>query len=114
MRYGFAAVFVVCAGMSATAQAVGHEFRPELVLTSPRVNGFGLQLLWEQHLEGSEFEPIEKIRGVGVSGPLFGHFRPVIEVREVKQPLQEEHRFIPSLFSTFTLPNEFELRSRTR
>lgn len=66
----------------------------------------------EQQLD---YEPVEKIMGVGVSGPLYGgRFRPVLEVREVKQPAQEEHRYIPTIYSTFSLASEFEMRNRTR
>ena len=114
MRKLCVSCLIVLAGLNANAQGAAHEYRPEVVLTLPRVDGYALQLLVEQHLATSDLFPNERTLGVGVSGPLLGRFRPVFEIRQVQQPTSFEHRYIPTVLWTVALPGEFELRSRTR
>lgn len=110
----FALVLCVAAAATAGAQAAIREYRPEIVVTSPRVRGFGAQFLAEQHLAMGDLAPNERILGVGVVSPVFLHVRAALEARQVMQPTVLEHRYIPTIFSTVPLAASFEARNRTR
>ena len=110
----FAAVLVIAGTAPAGAQATIREYRPEIVVTSPRVRGFGAQLLLEQHLSMSTLAPNERILGVGVVSPVFLHLRAALEARQVMRPAELEFRYIPTILSTIPLWHGFEARNRTR
>ena len=114
MRLALAPVLLAIASATAGGQAAIHEYRPEIIVTSPRVHGFGAQFLYEQHLETGTLAPNERIQGVGIVSPVFLHVRAAVEVRQVQQPTHVEHRYIPTIFSTVPLRGGFELRNRTR
>ena len=98
----------------ANGQAALHEYRPEIILTSPRVHGFGVQFLYEQHLDAQTLLPDERIQGIGVVSPVFLHVRASVEARKVTQGSLVEHRYIPTVSSTVPLGAGFEMRNRTR
>ncbi len=110
----FASVLVVAGAAAAGAQAAIREYRPEIIVTSPRVRGFGAQLLVEQHLAMGTFAPNERILGVGVVSPVFLHLRAALEARQVMRPTELELRYIPTILSTIPLWHGFEARNRTR
>lgn len=83
-------------------------------MTSPRYAGYGLQFLYEQHLQMADLAPNERILGLGVVSPTYGLFRFALEVRQVTQPTVTEHRYIPTVYTTIPLGGGFELRDRTR
>lgn len=115
MRHALlASVLLAATCVEASGQTATHEYRPEIVITSPRVYGFGAQFLYEQHLETSTLAPHERIQGIGILSPTFFHLRGALEVRQVQQPTVVEHRYIPTIFSTIPLGAGFELRNRTR
>ena len=107
-------VLLAIVSANAGGQATIHEYRPEIIVTSPRVHGFGAQFLYEQHLETGTLAPHERIQGVGIVSPVFLHVRAAVEVRQVQQPTFVERRYIPTIFSTVPLRGGFELRNRTR
>jgi hypothetical protein len=109
-----APVLLAALSTAASAQSAIHEYRPEVVITSPRVHGFGGQFLYEQHLETETLAPNERIIGVGIVVPPFHGLRGALEVRQVQMPTVLEHRYIPTIFTTVPLAAGFELRSRTR
>ncbi len=95
------------------AQAI-HEYRPELVVTLPRVSGVGVTLLIEQHLGTGDLAPNERILGVGLVSPLLHRVSLAMEARQVLTGGVMEHRFLPIVNSSAPLPGGFELRNRTR
>ena len=109
-----ASVLVVAGAVAAGAQAAIREYRPEVIVTSPRVRGFGAQLLVEQHLAMGTLAPNERILGVGVVSPVFLHLRAALEARQVMRPTELEFRYIPTILSTIPLWQGFEARNRTR
>jgi len=109
-----ASVLLAATSVEASGQPAIHEYRPEIIVTSPRVLGFGAQFLYEQHLETGTLAPNERIQGIGIVSPSFLHVRAALEVRQVQQPTVLEHRYIPTIFSTIPLGAGFELRNRTR
>lgn len=110
----FASVLVVAGAAAAGAQAANREYRPEIIVTSPRMRGFGAQLLVEQHLAMGTLAPNERILGVGVVSPVFLHLRAALEARQVMRPTELEFRYIPTILSTIPLWHGFEARNRTR
>ncbi|CAN5915829.1 hypothetical protein BH11GEM1_BH11GEM1_01070 [soil metagenome] len=115
MRLTFSVSLLVVAGAAtAGAQATIREYRPEVIVTSPRARGFGAQVLAEQHLAMGDLAPNERILGLGVVSPVFLHVRAALEARQVKQPTVLEHRYIPTIYSTIPLGSGCEARNRTR
>ena len=110
----FASLLALSTATNASGQAAIREYRPEIIVTSPRVRGFGAQFLAEQHLAMGDLAPKERILGLGVVSPVFLHLRAALEARQVMQPTVLEHRYIPSIFSTVPLGGGFEARNRTR
>ena len=98
----------------AQGQSAVHEYRPELTLTTPRVEGVALQFVVEQHLETATLAPDERQLGVALTGPTWSGLRPAFEVRYIEAPTSYEHRYIPQLYSALPLIAGLELRSRTR
>ena len=65
MRRALIASLLLAGVAPARAQSAIQEYRPEIVVTLPKVRGFGVQLLAEQHLETRDLYPNERISGVG-------------------------------------------------
>ena len=115
MRLIFFSSLLVAAGAATVdAQAAIREYRPSVIVTSQRVAGLAAQILVEQHLAVGTLAPNERVLGVGVSSPVFLHVRAAFEAREVMQPTQLEHRYIPAVLFTIPLGRGFEARNRTR
>lgn len=117
MRRVVFACLLLAAFNTGRAQGAAHEYRPEIVVTLPRLYGFGLQFLVEQHLETGDLAPNELIQGVGIVTPTLyapANARFVMEVRQVITPTVTEHRYIPTVLSALPLGAGFELRNRTR
>ena len=115
MRFALIApVLLGTVSLAARAQSAIHEYRPEVVITSPRIHGFGAQVLFEQHIETGKFAPNERIVGIGIVVPPFHALRGLVEVRQVQTPTAFEHRYIPTILSTVPLGAGFEMRNRTR
>jgi hypothetical protein len=117
MRRVVLASLLLTAFGTGRAQDAAHEYRPEIAVTLPRLYGFGLQLLVEQHLATSDLAPNERTQGVGLVtptlyAPLTARF--VMEVRQVIMPTVTEHRYIPTVLTAAPLGAGFELRNRTR
>ncbi|MEP6989494.1 MAG: hypothetical protein ABJA80_01085 [bacterium] len=108
-----ASALLVTAAARVHAQAI-HEYRPELVVTLPRVAGVGVTLLIEQHLGMGDFAPNERILGVGVVSPPYHRVSVAMEARQVLTGGVMEHRFLPIVNSSAALPGGFEVRNRTR
>lgn len=109
-----ATLLLIMGAATALAQGAVREYRPEIIVTSPRVHGIGAQLLVEQHLAMGDLAPNERIIGVGLVSPVVLHVRAALEARQVMQPSVLEHRYIPTIFSTVPLRGGFEARNRTR
>lgn len=110
------ASLLFAASATARAQGANHEYRPELVLTLPRVQGYGLQILFESHIETEDLKEAERIAGVGIVSPTLYEplsVRFAVEGRQVSSPTVVEHRYIPTMFSAVPI-GQFELRNRTR
>jgi hypothetical protein len=109
-----ASLLLIVAAACVSAQSVIHEYRPEIAVTSPRVDGFGLTFLIEHHLETESLFPNERIMGFGMVSPTFHHVSAAFEARQVQLNGILEHRYLPILYSTLPLPAGFELRDRAR
>ena len=100
MRFTFLASVLAVAGAGAAgAQAANREYRPEIIVTSPRLRGYGAQLLVEQHLAMGTLAPNERILGVGVVSPVFLHLRAALEARQVMRPTELEFRYKTTLMN---------------
>src|SRR5258708_12279105 len=98
MRRAFLASLLLAAGVPVRAQTALHEFRPELIMTSPRAWGVGVQLLIEQHLATETFAVNERIQGLGLVSPGPIGTRLALEVRQFSQPPITEPPSIPPAF----------------
>lgn len=116
MRRAFlASLLLALSAPGTSAQSPIHEYRPEIIVTLPRVDGFGLQLLLDEHLAMSDLAPNEIQIGVGVVTPHLHHVNVALEVRQVRTINGTlEHRYVPTLYANIPLPYGFELRDRAR
>lgn len=108
-----ASFLLIAIAARAHSQAI-HEYRPELVVTLPRVSGVGVTLQFEQHLGMGDLAPNERILGVGLVSPLFHRVSVAMEARQVLTGGVTEHRYLPIVNSSAPLPGGFEIRNRTR
>ena len=99
---------------STRAQDAVREYRPEIVITSPRFHAIALQTIVEQHLQMRDLAPNERILGIGLNTSTFLHVRGGFEARQILTPTALEHRYIPTVYSTTPLWGAFESRNRTR
>ena len=103
------------AARSSLCQTVIHEFRGEIVVTTPRIDGFGASLLVEQHLETDDLAPNERILGFGLVSPTFHRVSAALETRQVTMRNGlVEHRYIPTIYANAPLLAGFELHDRAR
>lgn len=108
---------ILLAGIAHTvrAQAKLREYRPEVILTLPRVHGFGMTLLLDERLAMSDLAPNEIIFGVGFVTPQRHRMYGAVEIRHVKLISGVvEHRYIPTFYANANLPLGMELRNRLR
>src|SRR5258708_27743770 len=113
MRSVTLAVLLVAAAPVARAQDALHEYRPEIIVTLPRVNGFGVTLLLDDRLAMKDLTTVESIFGLGLVTPKVHRMSAAIEARQVKQiDGTIEHRYIPTFYADAPLPAGFELRNR--
>lgn len=97
------------------AQAKLREYRPEIILTLPRVRGFGMTLLLDERLAMDDLAPNEIILGVGFVTPQVRRMSGAVEIRQVKLISGVvEHRYIPTFYANAPLPLGLELRNRLR
>ena len=113
-RAVFAALFLAAAVRPSDAQTL-HEYRPEVILTLPRVHGFGMTLLLDERLAISDLAPNEVILGVGLVTPQKNRMSAALELRQVKLISGAvEHRYIPTFYANAAMPLGLELRNRLR
>ena len=82
-RVVFTALLLLAASRPCDAQTL-REYRPEVILTLPRVHGFGMTLLLDERLAMSNLAPNEIILGVGLVTPQKNRMSGALEVRQVK------------------------------
>jgi hypothetical protein len=116
MRRAFLVSLLIASQASSTgAQSTLHEYRPEIIVTLPRVNGFGVTLLLDERLDMSDFAPNEVQLGVGLATPQVHRMSGALELRQVKTITGVvEHRYVPTFYANVGLPSGFDLRTRTR
>lgn len=114
-RVPLAALLLVSLARESAAQHRLHEYRPEVILTLPRVQGFGVTLLLDERLDMSDEAPNEVQLGVGLVSPQVHRMSVALELRQVKYVTGVvEHRYIPTFYANVGLPAGFDLRTRTR
>lgn len=114
-RVALTIVFLAGTAPVARAQAPLREYRPEVILTLPRVRGFGMTLLLDERLAMSDLAPNEIVLGVGFVTPQRRRMSAAIELRQVKlHSGAVEHRYIPTFYANTALPLGAELRNRLR
>jgi hypothetical protein len=98
-----------------SAQSRLNEYRTEIIVTLPRVRGFGVLMLMDQRLGMSDLSVHETILGTGVISPQFHRMSVALEARHVKSGSGTvEQRYIPTFYFNLPLPAGFELRDRNR
>ena len=111
----FAPLLLVALATRVSAQTTLREYRPEIILTLPRVHGFGVTLLIDERLDMRDLAPNEVILGVGFATPQVHRMSVALEIRQVKMISGVlEHRYIPTFYANHGLPAGFDLRTRTR
>ena len=114
-RVFFAPLLLVSLARSVSAQPTLREYRPEIILTLPRLNGYGMTLLVDERLDMSNLATNELILGVGFVTPQVHRVGVGVEIRQVKMISGVvEHRYIPTFYVNHGLPAGFDLRTRTR
>ncbi|MDB4913205.1 MAG: hypothetical protein JWM95_849 [Gemmatimonadetes bacterium] len=109
-----ASLFALTSASVAQPQAL-KEYRPEIILTLPRVHGFGLQLVLDDRLSMDDVIPNERIMGGGIVSPVFHGMSLLMEAKQVRERDGTfEHRYVPTLYANVELPAGFELRNRNR
>lgn len=99
----------------ARAQDASHEYRPQIVITSPRWHGAAMAVLEEQHLRTAELGPVERQHGITLLLPRSPLGIPSLEMRQVVSGAGlVEHRYIPTITQFVTLAPQLELRNRIR
>jgi hypothetical protein len=97
------------------AQSPLREYRPEVIVTLPRVRGFGILLLFDQRIAMQDLSTNETILGTGIISPQVHRMSAALEARQVKTINGSvEHRYIPTFYFNLPLPAGFELRDRNR
>jgi len=109
-----ASLLIVTHATLVHAQGAIHEYRPEVIITGPRIHGIAAQVLRVQHLEMGDLTPNERIYGVGLNTATFRRVRLGMEARQLQTATAVEHRYIPTIYSTTPLPGGFESRNRAR
>ncbi|MEO7457433.1 MAG: hypothetical protein ABIY52_14305 [Gemmatimonadaceae bacterium] len=98
-----------------SAQSQTHEYRAEVIITLPRIRGFGLLMVMDQRLAMSDLTQDEINIGSGIISPQFHRMSAAFEARQVKTVSGSvEHRYIPTFYFNLPLPGGFEVRDRNR
>lgn len=114
-RVLIALLLLVSLARNSAAQHKLHEYRPEVIVTLPRVHGFGVTFLLDERLDMSDVATNEVQFGVGVVTPQLHRMSVAMEMRHVKYITGVvEHRYIPTFYANAGLPAGFDLRTRTR
>ena len=114
-RVLLAVLLLVSLTRDSAAQHKLHEYRPEIIVTLPRVQGYGVTLLLDERLDMSDEAPNEVQLGVGIVSPQVHRMSVAMELRQVKYITGVvEHRYIPTFYANVGLPAGFDLRTRTR
>ncbi len=114
-RVLLAVLLLLSLARESAAQHKLHEYRPEVILTLPRVYGFGMTLLLDERLDMSGLAPNEVQLGIGIVTPQVHRMSVALELRHVKLISGAvEHRYIPTFYANAGLPAGFDLRTRTR
>lgn len=115
MRPAFLAIMLCLTASICSAQGEFHEYRTEVVITSPRVHGFGALFVLDERLAMADLAPNEVNVGGGVISPQYRHVSAAVEIRHVKTLNgRVEVRYVPTLYFNIPLPAGFELRDRNR
>lgn len=103
------------AGRAARGQDPAHEYRPQIVLTSPRWHGVAIAVLEEQHLHAADLGPAERQHGVTLLPPGTILGAGSVELRQIVSGAGlVERRYIPTLTQSLPLAPRSELRNRIR
>jgi hypothetical protein len=114
-RVQLAVLLLISLARDSAAQHKLHEYRPEVIITLPRVAGYGVTLLLDERLDMSDEAPNEVQLGVGIVSPQVNRMSVALELRQVKYITGVvEHRYIPTFYANVALPAGFDLRTRTR
>ena len=110
-----ATLALVAAAASGSAQTRLREYRAEVIVTMPRVYGFGVLFVTDQRWAMEDLSNSESVIGTGLSSPQFHRMSLAVEARQVKTSNGTvEHRYIPTFYFNVPLPAGFELRDRNR
>ncbi|MEO8333482.1 MAG: hypothetical protein ABI664_00820 [bacterium] len=114
-RVPIALLLLISFTRASAAQHKLREFRPEIIITSPRVHGFGMTFLLDERLDMSDEAVNESQVGIGVVTPQVHRMSLAMELRQVKYLSGVvEHRYVPTFYANAGLPAGFDLRTRTR
>jgi hypothetical protein len=114
-RVALTILLLASSALPMRAQVKLREYRPEVILTLPRVRGFGMTLLLDERLAMDNLAPNEIILGVGFVTPQVHRMSGAVEIRQVKLISGVvEHRYIPTFYANAPLPLGMELRNRLR
>jgi hypothetical protein len=114
-RVPLALLLLISLTRNSAAQHKLQEYRPEVIVTLPRVYGFGMTLLLDERLDMSDAAPNEVQLGAGIVSPQVHRMSVAMELRQVKYVTGVvEHRYIPTFYANAGLPAGFDLRTRTR
>ncbi|MEO5814017.1 MAG: hypothetical protein ABIT20_01935 [Gemmatimonadaceae bacterium] len=114
-RVLLAVSLLISLARDSAAQHKLHEYRSEVIVTLPRVQGYGVTLLLDERLDMSDEAPNEVQLGVGIISPQVHRMSVAMELRQVKYISGVvEHRYIPTFYANVGLPAGFDLRTRTR
>lgn len=97
------------------AQDSYRELRAEVVVTLPRIHGYGVLFVIDDRFEMRTLAQREAIAGTGVISPQFHGMSGAVEIRQVRSNAGAmEHRYVPTFYFNLPLPGGFELRDRNR
>jgi len=114
-RVLIALLFLVSLSRGSAAQSRLQEYRPEVIVTLPRLYGYGMTLLLDERLAMSDVALNEVQLGAGIVSPQVHRMSVAMELRYVKYITGVvEHRYVPTFYANAGLPAGFDLRTRTR
>lgn len=100
---------------ASNAQSQLREYRAEVIVTMPRIHGFGVLFVTDQRWAMQDLTNSENVIGTGLISPQFHRMSVAIEARQVKTANGTvDHRYIPTFYFNVPLPGGFELRDRNR
>lgn len=115
MRSALLASLLVAAAVPAAQAQILREYRPEIIITSPRVDGYGIQFVIDDRISQDDNIINERITGLGIVSPVFHGMSVLLEAKAVRERDGTfEHRYVPTFYANVDLPGGFELRNRNR